>query len=112
MARDCIFCKILAGDLPCDKVYEDDRLIVIKDINPKANVHLLVITREHIPSLKEMSEEHASLISDLVLLMPRLAAENKLDDGFRAIVNTGPGGGQEVPHLHFHLLGGGNLPKF
>jgi histidine triad (HIT) family protein len=109
---DCLFCKIIAGDIPSEKVYEDDQLFVFKDINPKAAVHLLVIPKMHIKSLDELSSEHKTLIADMMLKLPELARSQGLEDGFRTIINTGPGGGQEVAHLHIHILGGKGLPGF
>jgi histidine triad (HIT) family protein len=109
---DCLFCKISAGEIPCDMVYEDDKMVVFKDIAPKAEVHLLVIPREHIDSLNGLTEEHDALIAYMMRQLPRLAEEQGLDSGFRTIINTGPGGGQVVFHLHIHLLGGSGLPGF
>ena len=109
---DCLFCKIAAGDIPSDRVYEDDRVIVFKDIYPKAKVHLLLVPREHIASLNEVDESHDALMAHMLRLLPRLAREQGLDDGFRTIINTGPGGGQEIFHIHIHLLGGDRLPGF
>jgi len=109
---DCLFCKILDGDIPSDKVFEDDRIYVFRDINPKADVHLLVIPKIHIARLDQMTETHAGLLSHMLLTLPELAKEQGLETGFRTIINTGPGGGQEVDHLHMHLLGGQSLPGF
>lgn len=109
---DCLFCKIVAGEIPSDKVYEDDLIYVFKDINPKAAVHLLAIPKIHIESLEQLTDEHQSLIGHIMLRLPELASSQGLDDGFRTIINTGPGGGQEVGHLHIHLLGGQGLPGF
>ena len=109
---ECIFCKIVAGEIPADTVYEDDRVIVFRDINPKAAVHLLVIPREHIASLDDLDAGHDALMAHMLRLLPRLAAEQGLDQGYRTIINTGKGGGQEVFHLHIHLLGGSGLPGF
>lgn len=109
---DCLFCKIIAGDIPSNTVYEDEQVIVFKDLYPKADVHLLVVPREHIASLNEMDAGHDALMVHMMRLLPKLAKEHGLDDGFRTIINTGPGGGQEVFHLHIHLLGGGHLPGF
>lgn len=108
---DCIFCQIMQQQ-PELFVYEDERLFVLKDINPKAETHLLVITKEHIANLNEVGPDRAGLIADIMQLIPKLAKENGLDSGYRTIVNTGRGGGQEIDHLHFHLLGGGGLPGF
>lgn len=109
---DCIFCKIAAGDIPVDKVYEDEQVVVFRDINPKAPVHLLLVPRLHIPSLEELSPEHDSLMAHMMHLLPQLAKAQGLESGFRTIINTGKGGGQEVFHLHIHLLGGSSLPGF
>ena len=112
MSTDCLFCRIIAGELPSDQVYSDDRCVVFKDIYPKADVHLLVVPRQHIPSLNEVGPEHDALVAHMLRLLPRLAREQGLHDGFRTIINTGRGGGQEIDHLHIHLLGGGRLPGF
>ncbi len=109
---DCLFCKILAGEIPSDKVYEDDKVYVFKDIYPKADIHLLMIPREHVDSLNELDESHDALMAHMMRLLPKLAKEQGLNSGFRSIINTGPGGGQEVFHLHIHLMGGDHLPGF
>jgi histidine triad (HIT) family protein len=109
---DCIFCKIAAGEIPADKVYEDDRVVVFKDIAPKADVHLLIIPRQHIDSLNELSVEDDALIGHMMRLLPKLAQDQGLAQGFRTIINTGKGGGQEVFHLHMHIMGGSKLPGF
>ncbi|MDM8562952.1 histidine triad nucleotide-binding protein [Candidatus Marithioploca araucensis] len=109
MKTDCLFCKIIAGELPCDQVYSDEHVIVFEDINPKAPVHLLIVPREHIISLNALEEKHDGLMGHIMRLLPKLAKEQGLDKGFRTIINTGSGGGQIVFHLHVHLLGGGGL---
>jgi len=109
---DCLFCKILAGDIPSSKVYEDDEIFAFKDIYPKAEVHILVIPKIHVESLDHLTDEHQSLVAKLMLKLPELARLQGLDDGFRTIINTGPGGRQEVGHLHMHILGGKSLPSF
>ena len=109
---DCLFCKIAAGDIPAEMVYEDDKLVAFRDINPKAQVHLLLIPREHISSLEDLQPQHDTLLAYMLRQLPRLAKEQGLEDGFRTIINTGKGGGQEVFHLHIHLLGGTGLPGF
>ncbi|MTI63001.1 histidine triad nucleotide-binding protein [Methylophaga sp.] len=109
---DCLFCKILNGDIPSTKVFEDEKIYVFKDIHPKADVHLLVIPRVHIARLDETGPEHADLLAHMMLSLPQIAKAQGLDDGFRSIINTGPGGGQEVDHLHIHILGGSSLPGF
>jgi histidine triad (HIT) family protein len=108
----CVFCKIVAGEIPSDRVYEDDQAVAFKDIRPKAKVHLLIVPRQHIESLDEVGPEQDGLMGHLLRLLPRLARDQGLDQGFRTVINNGPGGGQEVPHLHIHLLGGGRLPGF
>lgn len=109
---DCLFCKILDGEIPSSKVFEDDQIYVFKDIYPKADVHLLVIPKIHIARLDEASEAHSGLLAHMMLALPKLAKAQGLDSGFRTIINTGPGGGQEVDHLHIHILGGSRLPGF
>ena len=109
---DCLFCKILAGEIPSDKIYEDDKMFVFKDIYPKAEVHLLAIPRVHIESLNEVNDEHDEIMAHMIKQLPKLAKEQGLKDGFRTIINTGKGSGQIVFHLHMHLLGGKNLPGF
>ncbi|RKZ85359.1 MAG: histidine triad nucleotide-binding protein [Gammaproteobacteria bacterium] len=109
---DCLFCKIIAGDIPSSKVFEDGLIFVFKDINPKAAVHLLAIPKIHIDSLDKLSTQHQALISHMMLKLPELARSQGLNDGFRTIINTGPGGGQEVGHLHMHILGGKDMPGF
>ena len=109
---DCLFCKIIAGEIPADIVYQDDKILIFKDINPKADVHLLMIPKEHIESLVELNKSHHDLITYMMLKLPEIAETQGLSSGFRTIINTGKGGGQEVFHLHIHLLGGNNLPGF
>ena len=109
---DCLFCKIAAGDIPGDIVYQDDQMVVFKDIAPKAEVHLLAIPREHIESLNDLDSKHDALVAHMMRQLPRLAREQGLDSGYRTIINTGPAGGQVVFHLHIHLLGGKGLPGF
>jgi len=109
---DCIFCKIVAGDIPASVVYEDERILVFKDINPRTQVHLLTIPKVHIESLADIGDSHDDLIAHMMKMQNVLAKDQGLENGFRTIVNTGTGGGQEVFHLHIHLLGGSNLPSF
>lgn len=106
---DCLFCKIVAGEIPSEQVYSDEQLIVFKDINPKAAVHLLIVPREHIISINELEEKHDSLITHIMRSLPKIAQEQGLENGFRTVINTGSGGGQLIFHLHFHLLGGEGL---
>ena len=109
MSSDCLFCKIAAGEIPCRKVYEDSDLIAFHDINPVALVHFMIVPKEHVVSLAEAHARHELLLGRILLLAPVLAKEQGLDDGFRTIINTGRGGGQEVMHLHVHVMGGGHL---
>ena len=109
---DCLFCKIINGDIPTDIVFEDDKVVIFKDINPKAEIHLLMIPREHVASLNELTDIHNTLIAHMMRLLPTIAHDQGLESGFRTIINTGAGGGQEVFHLHIHLLGGRDLPGF
>ncbi len=107
---DCIFCKIARGEIPCRKVYEDDELFAFHDIHPVAPVHFMLIPKLHIASLLEANNNHAALLAKMLLLMPSLAKEQGLEHGFRTVINTGRGGGQEVMHLHIHIIGGGHIP--
>jgi histidine triad (HIT) family protein len=102
----CIFCKIASGQIPAQIVYEDEELLAFKDINPKAPLHLLIIPRAHIVSLQDVDASHAQILGKMLVLAPKLARENGSPDGFRTIINTGRVGGQEVYHLHVHVLGG------
>ena len=104
--KDCIFCKIIAGTIPSDQVYSDEFVIVFKDIQPRSPVHLLVVPREHIISLNELEPRHDALMAHIMRLLPTLAKQQGLEDGFRTVINTGPAGGQVVFHLHVHLMGG------
>ncbi len=108
--QDCLFCKIERNEIPSEMVYQDEDVIVIKDISPKAEVHLLVIPRKHIASLNELLPEDQPIMGKIMLLLPELAKKLGLHNGFRTIINTGKGGGQEVFHIHFHLLAGQSLP--
>ena len=110
--NDCIFCKIVAGEIPSSRIFEDELIYVFKDINPKASVHLLVIPKQHIARLDHANQQHASLLAHMMLSLPKIAESQGLDNGFRTIINTGPGGGQEVDHLHIHILGGDKMPGF
>ncbi len=109
---NCIFCQIIGNQITVPRVYEDDRLIVIADKYPKAPVHMLVIPREHIASLEDLTPQQDGLVTHMMGLLPEIARKGGLTEGFRTIINTGPGGGQEIPHLHIHVLGGGSLPGF
>jgi len=108
---DCIFCKIIAGQIPSSKVYEDDEVLAFDDIHPFARVHFLIIPKAHITTLADCTPEHEGLLGRMLLLAPRLAKERGLDAGFKTLINTGRGGGQEVFHVHVHVFGGGDPVK-
>lgn len=110
MSADCVFCRIVAGEIPAQRVYEDDQVLAFRDQTPKADVHLLVVPKRHIASLAELTPDDDGLIAHCMRILPQLAQAEGLDSGFRTIINTGKGGGQEVFHLHIHLLGGAQLP--
>lgn len=107
---DCLFCKIARGEIPSRKVYEDDEVFAFHDINPVAPVHFMLIPKLHLDSLLQAEEAHAALLGKMMVLAPRLAREQGLADGFRTVINTGKGGGQEVFHFHIHIIGGGHIP--
>jgi histidine triad (HIT) family protein len=106
----CLFCKIVAGQIPSKVVYQDDELFVFHDINPWAPVHFLMIPKVHIPSLAQLGPEHAALMGRMMVLAPKLALQEGCnpypDGGFRVLSNTGAEGRQEVQHLHVHVMGG------
>ncbi|MBK7081526.1 MAG: histidine triad nucleotide-binding protein [Betaproteobacteria bacterium] len=106
--QDCIFCKIVRGEIPSKKAYEDDELLAFHDIQPAAPVHLLVVPKRHIASLADAGEADAPLLGRMMALTGRLARENGSPDGYRTIVNTGRIGRQDVMHVHVHVLGGTN----
>lgn len=106
---DCLFCKIAAGDIPSNIIYEDDDIIAFNDIDPKAPVHLLVIPKKHIKSSAEITSENSAVIAKIFEVIAHLAKERELKDGFRVVTNTGEEGGQSVDHLHFHVLAGRQL---
>lgn len=109
---ECVFCKIVRGELPSRKVYEDEEVLAFHDIHPVAPVHLLLIPKAHVASLADCGPGHQALLGRLLLLAPKLAKEQGLDQGFRTMINTGRGGGQEVFHLHLHVFGGGErIPR-
>ncbi len=108
--ESCLFCGMVAGDIPCDKVYEDDSYLAFRDINPQAPVHLLIIPKRHLASVADLDPADAGVIGDLAVIGSRLAAEAGLNPGgFRWVFNCGDDGGQTVPHIHLHLLGGRRL---
>ena len=109
--ENCLFCKIIAGEIPSGKVYEDENVYAFHDINPNAPVHVLVIPKVHIASIQEVTEENLSAASAVLKVIPQIAKELGLaENGYRVITNCGEDGGQSVKHLHFHILGGKKLP--
>ena len=107
--ENCIFCKIVAGEIPSPRYYEDDKMIIIKDIQPQAKLHYLCIPKTHFALLSEMDEEKSELLKYCFKTIPTLEKQLGLQDGYRVIINQGENGGQTVPHLHIHLLGGEKL---
>ena len=107
---DCIFCKIVAGEIPADTLYQDEELIAFRDINPQAPTHALIIPRKHIAYLTDLPEGESSLVGSMTKVANHLArVENIAKSGYRVVINCGQQGGQLVPHLHMHLLGGRQL---
>ena len=106
---DCLFCKIVKGEIPSTKVYEDETVFAFRDINPQAPVHILVIPKEHIVSAAEITEENSAVVAHIFEVIAKIAKEEKLDEGFRVVSNIGERGQQSVKHLHFHVLGGRDM---
>jgi len=113
MARDCIFCRIIAGEAPADVVYRDDAVIAFKDIMPRAPVHILVVPLEHIPTVNDLEEGHAEAVWRMFRAAQIVAEKQGVKStGYRLVINTGPDSGQVIFHLHMHLLGGAPLGSF
>ena len=106
---DCLFCRLVRGEIPAKKVYEDKDVFVFEDINPQAPTHVLIISKRHIVDLKEAKAEDAEIIGKLHLVAAQIARDRKIENGYRTVLNVGPGAGQSVFHLHLHLLGGRSL---
>ena len=106
---NCLFCKILAGETPAKKVFEDARVYAFEDINPQAPTHVLIVPKKHIAGLKEAMPQDAELLGYLLLVAAQIARERQIESGYRTVFNVGPGSGQSVFHLHLHLLGGRSL---
>ena len=104
--ENCLFCKIIAGEIPSTKVYEDDAILAFRDINPQAPVHILVVPKTHIQDTDGSTAENSGLVTHMFEKIPQIAKAEGLDNGYRVITNCGPDSGQMVPHLHFHVLGG------
>ena len=103
---DCLFCKIIAGEIPSTKVYEDELVYAFQDINPQAPVHVLVIPKTHIASAADITGETSALVAHIFEVIPGIAMELGLENGFRVVTNSGDDGAQTVKHLHFHIMGG------
>ncbi len=106
---DCLFCKIIAGDIPSTKVYEDELVLAFRDIAPQAPTHILVIPKEHIASVAEINEKNSAVVSHIFEVIAKIAKDEGLSDGYRVVSNCGDDAGQTVHHLHFHILGGKKL---
>lgn len=107
---DCIFCSIIKDEIPSSKIFEDEKILAFKDIQPAAPVHIIIIPKKHIKSINDISNNDNELIGHIFNVAKKIAAENKLmENGYRIVTNCGKDGGQSVEHLHFHLLGGRNL---
>ncbi|MBR6427242.1 MAG: histidine triad nucleotide-binding protein [Clostridia bacterium] len=107
----CLFCMIASGEIPSAKVYEDEKILAFRDINPQAPVHVLVIPKEHIGSLDEVNETNAGLVAYIFTKIPEIARAAGLTNGYRLISNCGPDAAQSVRHLHFHILGGKKMSE-
>lgn len=103
---DCVFCKIVNGDIPSNKVYEDESVLAFRDLDPQAPVHVLIIPKAHIASAEDISPDNSAVVAHIFEVAAKLAMDLKLNNGFRIVTNSGEDGQQSVPHLHFHLLGG------
>ena len=106
---NCLFCKIIAGEIPSTKVYEDETVLAFRDINPQAPTHILVIPKVHIPSVDGINAENSAVVAHIFEVIPAIAAKENLTNGYRVVSNCGPDAGQTVNHLHFHILGGQEL---
>jgi histidine triad (HIT) family protein len=107
--NDCLFCKIIAGEIPSKKVYEDDQVYVFEDIKPVAPTHVLIVPKRHFAGLEEAEASDAAIIGYCQLIAAQLGRERKIEDGYRTVLNVGPRSGQSVFHLHLHLIGGRDL---
>ena len=107
--ENCLFCKIVRGGIPSTKVYEDELVLAFRDIAPMAPTHILVIPKAHIASVNEVNAENAAIVAHIFTVIPRVAAAEKLEGGYRVVSNCGADAGQTVHHLHFHILGGKQL---
>ena len=106
---DCVFCKIVNGEIPSKKAYEDDSVLAFYDIQPQTPVHIVIIPKAHIENMDEINQENSGVIAHIFEVIPKIAAENNLSDGYRVVSNCKEAAGQSVFHLHFHILGGKKL---
>jgi len=107
--KDCLFCRIIRGEIPARRVYEDELTLAFEDINPQAPTHVLVVPKKHIAGLKEAKPEDAELIGRLHLIAAQIGRQRGIEDGYRTVLNVGPRSGQSVFHVHVHLIGGRDL---
>lgn len=108
---DCLFCKIIAGDIPSTKVYEDDDMYAFRDINPEAPCHVLIVPKKHIASVDEITSENSDIVAKIYEKIPHIARLGGVENGYRVVTNCGADAGQTVFHLHFHILGGAQLGR-
>lgn len=108
---DCLFCSIITGDIPSNKVYEDERILAFRDIAPQAPVHILIIPKEHIAGAQEITADNSAVVAHIFEVAAELARKEGLKDGYRILTNVGKHGAQSVQHLHFHLVGGRQLSE-
>lgn len=108
---DCVFCKIIKGEIPSKKVYEDDKVLVIHDISPRAKTHVLLFPKEHISSAMDINEQNSSVVAHIFECIPKISQELGLQNGFRIVNNCGKHGFQTVQHIHFHVMGGQQLKE-
>ncbi len=106
---NCLFCKIIAGEIPSTKVYEDEKILAFRDIAPQAPTHILIIPKAHISSVAEITEENCDVVAHIFRIIPQIAKAEGLTNGYRVVSNCGDDAGQTVHHLHFHILGGQKL---
>jgi len=107
---DCVFCRIISGNIPSDMIYKDEKVVAFRDVHPIAPVHILIVPRRHIAGVGDLAQEDAGLVGHMVLIARRLAEQEQIaESGYRLVVNSGADGGQAVMHLHLHLIGGRKL---
>ena len=107
--NDCLFCRIIAGEIPSTKVYEDETVFAFRDINPQTPTHILVIPKAHLSGCSDVTADNSGVVAHIFEVIPKIAAAEHLTGGYRVVSNCGPDAGQTVPHLHFHILGGKTL---